>query len=1142
MNIIPEKTEIYDRIKESMYTDEGEFEVLVNKHTGISRQTFIRLLEYCRSNNYYEYTTPEMLDIRTLFKTHSDKSILSHTRASILGKLNIKKYCETDDLNVVEKFNIPADSTANNIIYLQKSNYFKKSKDGNKAFFNSVINDDYNYKINLKREVQSNEYNLANFKETWTDKLKMFRYKKRFSFRTRDALFRIDLTIVKESKKEKNGQYILTKTFRESNTLLNPEIYELEIEYIGSQNDSKVGYPIINQYVNQIIANEEIKLENVLKLATYNNLYRLQSKIEKIEFSDIYNVKNEFKKSSKKIILKTMKPKEEKELVQLIIEILNYHLFNLLTIVNNSIILLSNKQKEDIINGYRDLTDDHQDEYRNVMMTPQPVTLTLEHLSDTKSPSILMNYSVTEKADGDRFLLYIDGIGDAYLLNLTGVTRYNSRTYMNIIPTSVKFKKLKNVIIDGEYVTRTIDDKPIKLFLYFDVYVYPGTKDEVFKMPFLTSDNKCRMYFMDRFENEYSDSKLCLKDEHSIMFEKKTYYHGGNKIGDKILRLSNNILKKAKEKGYAYHIDGLIYIPSNLSVKAESVGEIKNTINGTWSMNFKWKPPEENTIDFMVESRMDAKKNREKIVYSVNEETNVIDKFKQFYLKVGYNENDDLKTEFYLKTLRGEKKSRIRENIYFNPNDSTETEDGKINSDLHITNVGLKNGRAFCTKDKLEIGNGDIIEFKYLPDASNNCKWVPIRKRPDKQVPQYYKIANQVWDTICNPVSEDMISGKVALDKIRPLVAEYVKDKSEFSHENLYYIGKSRESSLSRPLLDYHNYVKYALISGICEDLKYYSGDITLLDTSCGRGGDLKKWLSPKNKIKFILGLDISRDISEAAKRLYNSKEYNSRFYKTEVIFAMSDTSKNIENGDSLKIEDIDLQLPEMRYSKNILNILYNRNLKDIPESYSDIKAKYTGKAQTKFKIISSQFSVHYYFKNIDTLQGYIKNITDNIEVGGYFIGTCYDGKRVYDTLNKGTNGGKLEYIEDGDKVYSITRDYTGVYNNFVWEEDIDSVEKYLGHKIKVYMETIGQEISEYLVNFEMFEDLMIQKGFKLDSPMGSGSIFNNSGIGDFEEAYKNFLISDDVDKNGNAKYMGDNFDLSQLSFLNNWFVFKKIN
>ena len=69
----------------------------------------------------------------------------------------------------------------------------------------------------------------------------------------------------------------------------------------------------------------------------------------------------------------------------------------------------------------------------------------------------------------------------------------------------------------------------------------------------------------------------------------------------------------------------------------------------------------------------------------------------------------------------------------------------------------------------------------------------------------------------------------------------------------------------------------------------------------------------------------------------------------------------------------------------------------------------------------------------------------------------------------------------------------------------------------------------------------MTQKGFKLDSPMGSGTIFNNSGIGDFEEAYKNFLISDDVDKNGNAKYMGDNTELSQLSFLNNWFVFKKV-
>ena len=61
------------------------------------------------------------------------------------------------------------------------------------------------------------------------------------------------------------------------------------------------------------------------------------------------------------------------------------------------------------------------------------------------------------------------------------------------------------------------------------------------------------------------------------------------------------------------------------------------------------------------------------------------------------------------------------------------------------------------TKD--EIKDGDIVEMRFNPDAKNGMVWEPLRVRSDKLKPQFFTIANNVWDTIQNPVTTDMIMG-----------------------------------------------------------------------------------------------------------------------------------------------------------------------------------------------------------------------------------------------------------------------------------------------------------------------------------------------------------------------------------------------
>ena len=37
-----------------------------------------------------------------------------------------------------------------------------------------------------------------------------------------------------------------------------------------------------------------------------------------------------------------------------------------------------------------------------------------------------------------------------------------------------------------------------------------------------------------------------------------------------------------------------------MSVRSLNEGEVLKNFGGEWSINYKWKPPEENTIDFRI--------------------------------------------------------------------------------------------------------------------------------------------------------------------------------------------------------------------------------------------------------------------------------------------------------------------------------------------------------------------------------------------------------------------------------------------------------------------------------------------------------------------------------------------------------------
>ena len=172
--------------------------------------------------------------------------------------------------------------------------------------------------------------------------------------------------------------------------------------------------------------------------------------------------------------------------------------------------------------------------------------------------------------------------------------------------------------------------------------------------------------------------------------------------------------------------------------------------------------------------------------------------------------------------------------------------------------------------------------------------------------------------------------------------------------------------------------------------------------------------------------------------------------------------------------------------------------------------------------------------------------------------GFFYDGMKLYDLL---TTQSKIEYNNYiGEKIYSIEKDYE--LPDFDYREE--NTENMFGNKINVFMDSIGQELPEYLVNIEFVIAEMRKIGLELHTPKVKeeySTIFQKyclkeEGRGDFEsilEILSNKNWKKPVTKNGKTdtdiikKYyprlteMFRNEKLKQLSGLNNYLVFKKV-
>jgi hypothetical protein len=753
----------------------------------------------------------------------------------------------------------------------------------------------------------------------------------------------------------------------------------------------------------------------------------------------------------------------------------------------------------------------------NVVVSPEGSTM----------PNIRNQYTVTDKADGERKMLYINENGRIYLIDT------NMRVSFTGAVTGEKH--LRESLIDGEHIKYNKRGEYINLYAAFDIYyIYRKSVREYafMKTDDTVVDSKYRLLLLRHCINTLMNPTSLVSKESTnapvqnpCNFRIKCKEFEVASADKSIFECCARVWMREKDGLFEYNTDGLIFTPIEYGVAANVAGKAGPNMKVTWDHSFKWKPPQYNTVDFLVTVQKDKQTGKDAIhtrfVEGMQMDRDNIVQYKTLVLNCGYDETKHGFLNPFQDMLDGRygQADEIDDEDTYKPRPFVPT--NPYDKTACLCNIDLKkdgNNHLFMMTHEGEYFEEDtIVEFSYDRAAMS---WVPLRVRYDKTaellagLPNYgnaYHVANSNWRSIHRPITEEMIMSGLGLP-------EDVESAMETS--DVYYNRQTRNTA-TRALRDFHNlYVKRALITGVGKRKD------TLLDLAVGKAGDLSKWIAAK--LRFVMGVDLFENnitdrVDGACARYLKMRQTTPNM--PAAIFVQGNSANNIRSGQSFLSDK----------HKLVSRALFGEGAKDRRLLGNVVFDNY-GVGSEGFTITSCQFALHYFFENPTTMHGFLRNVAECTRLGGYFIGTCYDGKRVFDMLATKGEGEAVTIMKSGQKIFEITKRYE--------ETGFPDDESSIGYAVDVYQESINKEFREYLVNFDYLRRVLEDYGFVLVEKDEARQQFHlPDGMGSFEELFH--AMEGELKRNPRAKSnYGESAALSKeekkISYLNNYFVFKK--
>ncbi len=737
---------------------------------------------------------------------------------------------------------------------------------------------------------------------------------------------------------------------------------------------------------------------------------------------------------------------------------------------------------------------------------PSSVTLQRRNViqnQDINDPNICRGaYAVTDKADGERHMLFVSKNGKIYLIN----------TSMDVISTGTHTTNEKHfmTLIDGELIRNDKNGKFINKFAAFDIYFFKSKDVRIHPFISASPTSLTRMNILNSFVDALVQTPNIGVGSSYVSIYVKTFLFSQNMLHD-----CRSILNESV--GFEYNIDGLIFTHREHGVGSTRQGTAGPLRLITWAHSFKWKPSEFNTNDFLISTKKDSM-NKDIITPAFIGQTAVF--YKTLVLKCGYKEKDNgyLNPVMDVIDNKREKDDANEEssNIY-KPEQFIPTE--PANNLAGICYMQVKEDGTLMTTENERIEDNTIVEFRFdkekydAGEMVQKC-WIPIRNRYDKTAKyrrgekmfgNAYQTANSNWYSIHCSLTREMICG------LEPIPTADVSS-------DVYYNNSSKRSN-TEGLRNFHNvFVKRMLIECVSK-----RGD-TLIDYGCGKGGDFPKWI--KRELSFVFGVDYSKDNIEnrtdGAYARYIT--HSARHIKMpKALFVHGDCSKNIRNGDAV----------ETVLNKEIVAAVFGQGDKSQYSTHSGIFDSFDI-GTSGFKVSSCQFAIHYFFRNTTTLHNFLRNVSECTALNGYFIGTCYDGNGIMHELRKYRYDEGKSVFYNQNLICKITKRYE--------TEDFERDETCLGKEILVYQDSINQSLPEYLVNFKYLTDMIGMYGFEpvRQAECKQLNLPRSESNGMFSTLY------DAMMRNSRSEVeCADAMNMTDaerfVSFLNMYFVFKKV-
>ncbi|KAK1116844.1 hypothetical protein K0M31_018006 [Melipona bicolor] len=202
--------------------------------------------------------------------------------------------------------------------------------------------------------------------------------------------------------------------------------------------------------------------------------------------------------------------------------------------------------------------------------------------------------------------------------------------------------------------------------------------------------------------------------------------------------------------------------------------------------------------------------------------------------------------------------------------------------------------------------------------------------------------------------------------------------KKEYSDNSLLVIQHyntildDRNKSRILYMRNFNNWIKSMLMSEYTNEI--YGTRLKALDMCCGRGGDLFKW--KKLNVTYLICADLAeRTIQECQDRYNEMLKQNSAERKYSPIF----TAEFI-TADCTKVR---------------------------------LRSKFEDPS-IKFDLVSCQFAFHYCFESLEQAECMLKNASECLKPGGYFIGTIPD---AYDLVSRWQ---RCDGNSFGNDIYSV--------------------------------------------------------------------------------------------------------------------------